>query len=210
MRKARCEIDEYCVNVVLFMLKSMYFNAPVRLLHIIICSYAFCFPLGFIVGLIMLGSIIVKRFGLYTYRCTCNARGHIQNIKYAQSRDCFILQDVSVERAQCMRWSFVQHARNTCCIRREVYYMRSVYGMPALCMRQVYAQRVGNTLCIRCKLAEASPKFWQELDARRRTDQFSVFWLNFQRAGHASAMCDHRFTGRQLPLKNDIEKMKLI
>ena len=142
----------------------------------------------------MLGSIIVKRFGLYTYRCTCNARGHIQNIKYAQSRDCFILQDVSVERAQCMRWSFVQHARNTCCIRREVYYMRSVYGMPALCMRQVYAQRVGNTLCIRCKLAEASPKFWQELDARRRTDQFSVFWLNFQRAGHASAMCDHRLT----------------
>ena len=151
------------------------------------------FSLGCIVGLIMLGSIIVKRFGLYTYRCTCNARGHIQNIKYAQSRDCFILQDVSVERAQCMRWSFVQHARNTCCIRREVYYMRSVYGMPALCMRQVYAQRVGNTLCIRCKLAEASPKFWQELDARRRTDQFSVFWLNFQRAGHASAMCDHRF-----------------
>ena len=144
----------------------------------------------------MLGSIIVKRFGLYTYRCTCNARGHIQNIKYAQSRDCFILRDVSVERAQCMRWSFVQHARNTCCIRREVYYMRSVYGMPALCMRQVYAQRVGNTLCIRCKLAEASPKFWQELDARRRTDQFSVFWLNFQRAGHASAMCDHRFSYR--------------
>ena len=73
--------------------------------------------------------------------------------------------------------------------------MRSVYGMPALCMRQVYAQRVGNTLCIRCKLAEASPKFWQELDARRRTDQFSVFWLNFQRAGHASVMCDHSFNG---------------
>ena len=45
VREARCEIDEYGVNVVLFMLKSMYFNAPVRLLHIIICSYAF-FSLG--------------------------------------------------------------------------------------------------------------------------------------------------------------------
>ena len=46
VREARCETDEYGVNVVLFMLKSMYFNAPVRLLHIIICSYAKCFFLG--------------------------------------------------------------------------------------------------------------------------------------------------------------------
>ena len=81
VREARCEIDEYGVNVVLFMLKSMYINAPVRLLHIIICSYAKCFFLGvYIVVLIMLGSIIVKRFGLYTYRCTGHARGHIKNI----------------------------------------------------------------------------------------------------------------------------------
>ena len=60
----------------------------------------FLFSLGFIVGLIMLSSIIVKRFGLYTYRCTGNAMRYTHKIYNMHSHVTVLFYGMSALNAR--------------------------------------------------------------------------------------------------------------
>ena len=112
------------------------------------------FFLGFIVGLIMLGSIIVKRFGLYTYRCTCNARGLIQNINM-HSHVTVLFYRMSALNA---RNACAGHSSNTLATRVAFVGRFIICALYTVCLHSVCAKYTRSASATRYAFGANSPK----------------------------------------------------
>ena len=112
------------------------------------------FSLGFIVGLIMLGSIIVKRFGLYTYRCTGNARGHIK-IYNMHSHVTVLFYGMSALNA---RNACAGHSSNTLATRVAFVGRFIICALYTVCLHSVCAKYTRSASATRYAFGANSPK----------------------------------------------------
>ena len=112
------------------------------------------FPLGFIVGLIMLGSIIVKRFGLYIYRCTGNARGHRQ-IYNMHSHVTVLFYGMSALNA---RNACAGHSSNTLATRVAFVGRFIICALYTVCLHSVCAKYTRSASATRYAFGANSPK----------------------------------------------------
>ena len=112
------------------------------------------FSLGFIVGLIMLGSIIVKRFGLYTYLCIGNARGHIQIYNmHSHVTDLFYGMSALNARNAC-----AGHSSNTLATRVAFVGRFIICALFTVCLHSVCAKYTRSASATRYAFGANSPK----------------------------------------------------